>query len=232
MLKFALRRYMDSNNLTIQTVADRTGISRTTISAFYNNKSQGIQFDTLNKLILGLGVDPWDLFDDNFIADNLTVSVKPRNNVEGWPTNEDEPTFDAYFFKDNYTQSEIIVTELHMPLFVNYVKSGSTAMLTIFLSYDSLGDEGIPEFQQYSLMDFLTRTEGKKLETYLLELATQLYALVVKTRPKALPSFVVFKTDIGAYSPTKGDNLLIETWPVEIMGDATKSGEYLDAKYS
>lgn len=232
MLKFALRRYMDSENLTIQNVADRTGISRTTISAFYNEKSQGIQFDTLNKLVLGLGVDPWDLFDDKFNADGLSITVDPRSSVEGWPTSEDEPSFDAYFFQRDDEQEGVRVSQLHMPLYVDTVKSGETSMLTIFLSYDVLGDEGIPESQQYSLMDFLTRTEEKQLETYLIDVSTKVFQLVIDAQPSLDPSFVVFRTDVGTYSATKGDFLLIKAWPVEILDSGIKSQEYLDAKYT
>jgi len=52
MIKCNLRGLMARNNVNIQTVADTTGISRTTISALCNGYSRGVHLDTLDKLCL------------------------------------------------------------------------------------------------------------------------------------------------------------------------------------
>ena len=48
-------------NLKITKVSNDTGISRTTLTALSNNYSQGIQFDTINKLCIYLRVTPEEL---------------------------------------------------------------------------------------------------------------------------------------------------------------------------
>ncbi|WP_461240298.1 helix-turn-helix domain-containing protein [Paucilactobacillus sp. N302-9] len=61
-VKFSLKDLMDERNLSIQKVHERTGISRNTISKFYNGNDKGIKFETLNKLLIGLRISLSDLF--------------------------------------------------------------------------------------------------------------------------------------------------------------------------
>lgn len=58
MLRSNLAILLAERNLKITKVSEDTGISRTTLTALANNRSQGLQFDTLNTLCLYLGVEP------------------------------------------------------------------------------------------------------------------------------------------------------------------------------
>ncbi|EMA6342216.1 helix-turn-helix domain-containing protein [Bacillus cytotoxicus] len=51
MIKCNLAHILQVQNLSITKVSKDTGLSRTTLTALANNTSQGIQFDTLNKLL-------------------------------------------------------------------------------------------------------------------------------------------------------------------------------------
>lgn len=62
MIKCNLAVLLAERNLRISKVSEDTGISRTTLTALSNNYSQGIQFDTLNKLCLHLQVTPDKMF--------------------------------------------------------------------------------------------------------------------------------------------------------------------------
>ena len=61
MLRCNLAIILAEKNLRITKVSNDTGISRTTLTALCNNNSQGIQFDTLNKLCNYLEVKPNEL---------------------------------------------------------------------------------------------------------------------------------------------------------------------------
>lgn len=60
-------------NLKITKVSKDTGISRTTLTYLANNYTQGIQFDTLNKLCIYLKVKPQDFFD--FIPIDIDLKI-------------------------------------------------------------------------------------------------------------------------------------------------------------
>lgn len=62
MIKCNLAVLMAERKLSIQDVADATGLSRTTISALVNENGKGIQFDTMESLCRLLKVQPGELF--------------------------------------------------------------------------------------------------------------------------------------------------------------------------
>lgn len=61
MVRCNLATLLAERGLKITTVAKDTGISRTTLTALFSNRSQGIQFETLNTLCAYLKVTPSDL---------------------------------------------------------------------------------------------------------------------------------------------------------------------------
>lgn len=71
MLRCNLAILLAERNLKITKVSHDTGISRTTLTALVNNRSTGIQLDTLNALCLYLGVKP-----DEFLS-FIPVEIKP-----------------------------------------------------------------------------------------------------------------------------------------------------------
>lgn len=61
MVRCNLAVLLAERNLKISKVSAETGISRTTLTALSLNRSQGIQFDTLNTLCMYLQVTPSDI---------------------------------------------------------------------------------------------------------------------------------------------------------------------------
>lgn len=62
MISFNLKEVMERQGVSIQDVYKLTGVSRNTISLLYNGKSKGIQFETLHKLSVALGVKDFNDF--------------------------------------------------------------------------------------------------------------------------------------------------------------------------
>lgn len=70
MIKFNLKELLHQNNMTMTELADRTGISRATLSTLSSGKTQGIQFSTLEKIATALG-----LANKKGIADLFSIQV-------------------------------------------------------------------------------------------------------------------------------------------------------------
>lgn len=75
MIKCNLAVLMAERKLSIQDVADRTGLSRTTISSLVNENGKGIQFDTMDVLCELLKVNPGELFSYNFVRYSFEFDV-------------------------------------------------------------------------------------------------------------------------------------------------------------
>lgn len=87
MIKCNLPVLLAERGLKITKLSNDTGISRTTLTSLSNNYSQGIQFDTLNKICNYLKITPGELFlyvpfEINFnfgYGDIFTVGVTDGN---------------------------------------------------------------------------------------------------------------------------------------------------------
>lgn len=62
MIKNRLSTVMGNKRMKPQEIVTLTGISRKTIYNIYNDKTKGIEFDTLDKLCYALECTPNDLF--------------------------------------------------------------------------------------------------------------------------------------------------------------------------
>ena len=62
MIKNRLSTVMGNKRMKPQEIVTLTGISRKTIYNIYNDKTKGIEFDTLDKLCFALDCTPNDLF--------------------------------------------------------------------------------------------------------------------------------------------------------------------------
>lgn len=87
MLKTNLAVLLAERDLRITKVAEDTGISRTTLTSLASNSSQGIQFDTLNRLCIYLQVTPERFF--SFIPYEVNLHLEKSNS--------DKDTFWGYF---------------------------------------------------------------------------------------------------------------------------------------
>ena len=54
IVKWQLRRFLEHHHTTVYAVWKASGISKTTLYAITNDKMDGVQFDTLAKLLAGL----------------------------------------------------------------------------------------------------------------------------------------------------------------------------------
>lgn len=70
VIKFNLKDLLNQNRMTMSELADRTGISRATLSTLASGKTQGIQFSTLEKIATALG-----LANHQGIADLFSIQV-------------------------------------------------------------------------------------------------------------------------------------------------------------
>ncbi len=76
MIKCNLAVLMAERKMSIQDVADKTGLSRTTISALVNENGKGIQFDTLDALCELLGVSPGAIFSFAHIKTDYSFTIE------------------------------------------------------------------------------------------------------------------------------------------------------------
>ncbi len=79
MIKCNLAVLMAERKLSIQDVADKTGLSRTTVSALVNENGKGIQFETLDALCELLGVSPGAIFTYAHIKTDYSFDIKEED---------------------------------------------------------------------------------------------------------------------------------------------------------
>ncbi|WP_210126479.1 MULTISPECIES: helix-turn-helix transcriptional regulator [unclassified Staphylococcus] len=66
MIKFNLKKVMKQKNLNISQLNEMTGISRNSLSLLINGKSQGVQFETIEKITRALNIEVEELFEKSF----------------------------------------------------------------------------------------------------------------------------------------------------------------------
>ncbi|WP_239734158.1 helix-turn-helix transcriptional regulator [Mammaliicoccus sp. H-M33] len=79
MIKFRLKEIMKSKGLKISDLNEATGISRNSLSLLINGKSQGIQFENLEKIASELSVEIGDLFERVF--NNLEIELDEKEEI-------------------------------------------------------------------------------------------------------------------------------------------------------
>lgn len=226
MIRFTLKEFMTEKNLTIQDVYERTGVSRNTISQFYNGKSKGIQFDTLNKIASGLSASIFDLFTDSINFDTLTYSIKKREkeNLKFENIEEYVIPFQVSFFSD--------LNREHL-LFI----------LDVSADYTELGDGIYKELEFVSLTD---NVEDYSIQNELFAnsffndyLESKVEIVMANVINEILPLIdddittldtIVFRTDVG--DNTKDSSFSNEyNWPAHIFASKQLVNEYLKNKF-
>lgn len=66
MIKFNLKKVMKQKKLNISQLNEMTGISRNSLSLLINGKSQGVQFETIEKITRALNIGIEELFEKSF----------------------------------------------------------------------------------------------------------------------------------------------------------------------
>lgn len=76
MIKCNLAVLMAERKMSIQDVADKTGLSRTTISALVNEIGKGIQFETMDTLCELFNITPGDLFSHFHMEASFSFNIR------------------------------------------------------------------------------------------------------------------------------------------------------------
>lgn len=121
MIRCNLAILLAERNLKITKVSSDTGISRTTLTSLANNRSQGIQFDTINTLCNYLRVSPFQLIsyvstdikitNTNIENELLTIDLKITENLRSY--NCSLTGYCYTYFTDNQLCDLDIIIELY-----------------------------------------------------------------------------------------------------------------------
>lgn len=80
MIKFNLKNIMKQKNVNISQLNEKTGISRNSLSLLINGKSQGIQFETIDRITRALNIEVEELFERSF--NELKIELSGLFHVE------------------------------------------------------------------------------------------------------------------------------------------------------
>ena len=98
MIKFRLKEIMENRGIKISELNEKTGISRNSLSLLINGKSQGVQFETLEKITNALNIEIDDLFIKTFNFISITVKdkvIEDKQKIEKYKINN--KPLDQYF---------------------------------------------------------------------------------------------------------------------------------------
>lgn len=108
MIKFRLKEIMENKGVKISDLNETTGISRNSLSLLINGKSQGIQFDTLEKITNALDINTDDLFVKTFNHLSINVNgriIEEKENLKEYKINKKPmDSFDNKKFKQDKVQ--------------------------------------------------------------------------------------------------------------------------------
>lgn len=107
MIKMRLKEVLDNKGISVTELHERTGISKNTISLMVNNKSKGIQYDTLNKILKATNVNLSDLLEE--VTDTYCMFVKGVNNDYTPLNNHESRTFHYQIWVDLENGEEELV---------------------------------------------------------------------------------------------------------------------------
>lgn len=217
MIKLTLKKYMDENNLTMQEVAKKTGLSRNTISQLYNNSGKGIQFDTLDRLVNSLDISIYEILEEKYYSDSDTLSWK----IETY--NSDEQEFDVTF--SNHLSERLFSLTLQIS------DSSTSDKLSYFYTIScDLNNSDSKEI--FTISDFFLQYESYLLETNFFDISKQIITLFEqKIDLTELTSWKDFPDDIVFKLETTYNNVFSYIWPKKYFKDNSLFSAMLKYKY-
>lgn len=119
MIRFSLKETMARQKVSIQDLSDNTGLSRTTISNISNNLAQGIQLDTLDKILKYLGVTVTEIieFQNDYIFRVDVTSINYNKKIISAKFN----------FKNHIAKKDVSI-----PFFVDFEHINKMTNFTFF----------------------------------------------------------------------------------------------------
>ncbi|GAX01005.1 hypothetical protein C5L25_000213 [Secundilactobacillus silagei JCM 19001] len=242
MIKFALDKVMKERNLTIQEVMNATGITRPTISQLSSGKAKGIQFDTLNKLVSGLRLETYELFDEIYPQEQLSYKINwidldmSADKIdENFTFDENEPLFEVNFFSPENIHDEYSISSFRLPISVSFESTINTSdnqdenkIDTIIFSclYDFVADTDLPTRNDMALKDYFSTTNKAQFET---TIGSICFDCIKKLNLANKQKFVVFRSDIN--------NLMNDEWSTNfswnesLLADPPTFEKFIDIKY-
>ncbi|MFP3916242.1 helix-turn-helix transcriptional regulator [Lysinibacillus telephonicus] len=134
MIKINLKKILKEKKMTLKELSELTGISTTSLGALANGKSNGIQFNTLEKVLIALEID----------IEELIKNVNSIFSLRLVPTNVQEHILDQTLYRFHYTlvghdldtnQSE------ELPISVNIVSTNNAIRKVNLFSYEPLQED-------------------------------------------------------------------------------------------
>ncbi len=233
MIKFSLDEVMKERNLTIQDVMNATGITRPTIAQLSNGKAKGIQFDTLNRLIDGLGLEADELFETVYPKNDLVFDVSLDPDYLKLIGSYDEPVVYVKFFHNQNINEEYSVAAFTMPLSVSFKKVDdndpkSNTIVLISCTLNFLDDLDMSKRSIQDLKDYLNRTTSMDLD---LALGTVVSNVIEKVKLQSPYESVVFRSDISSITTPDIWNIMF-SWPSALLRNTDMLAKYVTSKYT
>lgn len=126
MIKFKLKQVLNETGISVTELHNLTGISKNTISLMMNEKSKGIQFDTLSKILKATGAKVADLLEEQTDAYHIYV-LGANNNYKQFKDFEcrkfDYQIWVKYGHQDDYLLSNLSLTVLLFKSHLSKVKT-------------------------------------------------------------------------------------------------------------
>ncbi|MHA0855889.1 helix-turn-helix domain-containing protein [Paenibacillus sp. CMAA1364] len=154
MIKCNLAVLMAERKLSIQDVADNTGLSRTTISALVNENGKGVQFETMDTLCELLKVTPGELFSYVLIKVDIFIDQVEESEEE-------------VLYGDEEGNPGVIEKDFNLTMTINIRCEDSVFSDSIFITIPSSFDDinGSAHYE-YAIDDIQLTSYLQKLPYY------------------------------------------------------------------
>lgn len=194
MLKFRIKELMDDQKLTIQDVHEKTGISRNAISMLYNNKSKGIQLDTLDKLANVLGVYSLEELFENYLDYNGVFDHEINYNLD------DVYGYDNGFCNLNLFHKFDNNSLISFDMFVVLKESKRTAVFTAIRDGLEIFRDDISQLEN-DINSFF------KSHDFYVEYTLALAVKTMVSDKNINKEWICFNSDIGFFENSKSANI-------------------------
>lgn len=199
MIYFRLKEILKEKNVNMIDLADKTGISRTSLSKLSTGKSQGIQFDTLDKIMESLDVRVQDLFSYTPNNKNLFIEldIKGQNEKNEF-ANEVLPSGLLKIYRGTIIIEDTVDNEKYYSTFtlrLSYIGEKLNTYIAFHLDYSSEND-----MQNIETMVFdPSKVENSLLlvDSYLIEAAYEITSELIAN------SFSEYERHIADEYPSK-----------------------------
>lgn len=189
---------MEKNNLTIQDVYEKTGVSRNTISQMINKEPRGIQFETLEKILNGLNLGvaeliTYEIEEKPFVLTDVTEEVHEEIENDDYLLSKGGYFNYVEIFRRNFWFKLEVVKEINLTLsFPVKVEFNNTFDETDYVTYASRLTIDVPTNTIKRILsdDFLTKEEFDDFEM----------ALADKIIDESYNQFINYNIEIGHVS--------------------------------